>query len=161
MPFLQEHRKEKPEEYELEIKKIRKKRSLDANSYYWALLGKLASVLRTSQDELHEHLLQDYGVLRSKNGEPVTFTLRADINSHEVTKYTKVLKTGRIYGKGAVMYGVLKGSSEMDTQEFSVLLDGLIYECKEQGIETISPEELAKLKILMEEQNAQGISDKI
>jgi hypothetical protein len=34
----------------------------------------------------------------------------------------------------------------MDSKEFSMLLDGLIYECKEQGINTMTPAELLKLK---------------
>lgn len=146
---------EKPAEWEISIERKKKARSLDANAYYWQLITKLSGVLRTSKDELHEQMLQDYGVFREIGGAPVTFTLRADIDPHEVTPYTKVIRTGEIGGKPAVMYGVLKGSSEMDSREFSTLLDGLISECKEQGIETLTPLEIERLKAaLKEEQNA-------
>lgn len=36
-----------------------------------------------------------------------------------------------------------KRSSEMDTKEFKRLLDGLISECKEVGIDVRTPEEIA------------------
>ena len=36
----------------------------------------------------------------------------------------------------------------MDSKEFSVLLDGLISECEEQGIPVLTPDEVAKLKYI-------------
>src|SRR5574344_353673 len=38
------------------------------------------------------------------------------------------------------------GSSRLDTIEFGILLDNLIEECKLQGIQTMTPEELSKLR---------------
>lgn len=139
---------EKP--WELEIHKQRKKRSLDANSYYWVLLTRLAQKLRTSNDELHEQMINDYGVVKLwSDGTKITFTLRAEIDPHEVAKYVKVVKTQTINGVEGITYAVMKGSSEMSTDEFSALLDGLISECKEQGIPTATPAELEQMKALM------------
>lgn len=135
---------EKP--FELEIKRVRKKRSLDANAYYWVLVGKLAQALRTSTGAIHRQMLNDYGVIKTLDGRPVTFTLRAGIPPEEVADYTRVVKTGEINGIKAVMYAVEKGSSEMDSKEFSALLDGLISECQEQGIQTATPLELARME---------------
>ena len=42
-------------------------------------------------------------------------------------------------------YMMLKGSSEYDTKEMSHLIDGLVSECKEMGIETLPPEELERM----------------
>ena len=36
----------------------------------------------------------------------------------------------------------------MNKQEFSILLDGLISECKEVGISTMSPKEISELNYL-------------
>lgn len=47
---------------DIDIKKHRNKRSLDANSYMWQLLQKLADVLETSKDELYLIMLGRYGV---------------------------------------------------------------------------------------------------
>ena len=38
------------------------------------------------------------------------------------------------------------GSSEYDTRQMSRLIDLIVMECKEQGIETMTPRELALLK---------------
>ena len=41
------------EKLSLEIKRYRRKRSLDANAYYWVLCTKLAKVLQVSNQEIH------------------------------------------------------------------------------------------------------------
>ena len=43
------------------IKEYRKKRSLDANNYYWTLLTKLATVMKLSNPEAHNMMLYEYG----------------------------------------------------------------------------------------------------
>ena len=51
-------------------------------------------------------------------------------------------------GKGGKMYRtymMLRGSSDYDTKEMGVLINGLVEECKEQGIETIPPDELRRI----------------
>ena len=46
---------------DMTLKKHSDKRSLDANAYYWKLLGELAKALQTSHEELHNQLLDSYG----------------------------------------------------------------------------------------------------
>lgn len=48
-------------------------------------------------------------------------------------------------------YVMLKGSSRYDSAEMAHLLDGLISECKQLGIETATPEELERMKQLYEQ----------
>lgn len=63
------------------IKKIRKKRSLDANAYYWVLVSKLSEKLRTSKEEMHNILLSRYGQIdRDEDGNSIIFSLRSDID---------------------------------------------------------------------------------
>ena len=45
----------------IQIKKYRKKRSLDANAYYWVLITKLARRLELSNPEMHNMCLERYG----------------------------------------------------------------------------------------------------
>ena len=47
----------------LRIKAVRyrKKRSLDANAYYWVLVTKMAEALKVSKPFMHNHLLRKYG----------------------------------------------------------------------------------------------------
>jgi len=45
---------------------------------------------------------------------------------------------------------MLKGSSAYDTQEMSVLIEGLVSECKELGIETLPPDEIKRMLMTYE-----------
>lgn len=120
-----------------EVKELREKRSLTQNAYYWALLSRLASILRTSNEELHFQLLQRYA--------PVTkVVLLSNVDWPAFYKYTVLEWEDE--EQNAKYWRVYKGSSEMDTAEFTRLLDGLISECKEVGIETATPEELAMMR---------------
>ena len=108
------------------------KRTLTANAYYWALIGKLAQTLRTSKDELHESLLFQYGEIEGTEIEITTGSV-SRLKGHWVrTNDGKYLQ--------------MKGSSEMDSRAFSALLDGLIYECREQGIEVMPDSEIQRLR---------------
>ena len=124
-----------------EIKEKKSKRSLTANAYYWSLLNQLASVMRTSSDEVHFMMLRRYGVCE-------VVSVRSDINVKGYFKYYKEIGHGTVEGKDFCHYKIYKGSSEMDSKEFSVLLDGLISECEEVGIPVLTPDEVAKLKYI-------------
>ena len=124
-----------------EIKEKKSKRSLTANAYYWSLLNQLASVMRTSSEEVHFMMLRRYGVCE-------VVSVRSDINVKGYFKYYKEIGHGTVEGKDFCHYKIYKGSSEMDSKEFSVLLDGLISECEEVGIPTLTPDEVAKLRFI-------------
>ena len=132
------------EDGEYEVKKHRNKRSLSANSYYWTLLTKLAGVLRTSNEELHEVMLRRYGAYEvDGDGNIVTITVRSDIDP---TRWAHC-ERGRTSADGKwTAYRIIKGSSKYNTAEMSRLLDGLISECQECGIETMTPVQMQKLK---------------
>lgn len=140
---------EKP--YDLELKPHRKKRSLDANAYYWVLIEKLAQILGVPVHTMHEMLLMDYGTLkRREDGSLMAFSLLADIDPHEVCKYPRRIGSADLNGKEFIHYAVVKGSSEMDSKEFSILLDGCISECKAVGVEVLSEDEIKRMKGALE-----------
>ena len=126
-----------------EVQEYHEKRSLTANSYYWVLLSELAGRLRTSRDELHDFMLRRYGqYLKDKEGNIVCVavapdTVMTDFDGH--FEYAGPFK-------GYARYKVLRGSRTYDSKEFSILLDGLISECHEVGIDTMTPNELLRLK---------------
>lgn len=137
------------DKFELQIKRIRSKRGLTANAYYWVLVDHLAKVLGSSKDEVHEQLMQDYGTFKlNESGKPIVFTIAAGENPKDIAPYSRAFAEGYVDGKKFIHHAVLKGSSEMSAYEFGVLLDGLISECKQMGIETMTPQEIAELEIL-------------
>ena len=120
-----------------EVKEWHPKRSLTTNAYYWVLLSNLARVLRTSKDELHEQMLEQYGVV-----EGTVVTMKANIPVSRLPGHWRLLKSdGKWNG-----YIQLLGSSQMDSSQFSALLDGLIGECKEQNVETLPQGEIERLR---------------
>ena len=54
-----EYEETKDSEISIEIKKYRKRRSLDANAYFYVLVNKIASALNISDQEVHDKLLRD------------------------------------------------------------------------------------------------------
>ena len=133
------------------VKQFREKRTITQNAYYWKLLEELKNVLRIGDDEAHVLMLQRYGqIAEDENGNKIIFSLMSHIAPVGILKYSKELgkKTLNVDGKDVEFthYKALKGSSEMSTLEMSILIDGLISECKEVGIETDTPEELERLK---------------
>lgn len=124
-----------------EIKEKKSKRSLTANAYYWSLLNQLASVMRLSSDKLHFMMLRRYGVCE-------VVSVRSDIKVDGYFRYYEEIGQSDLDGKEFTHYKIYKGSSEMNSKEFSVLLDGLISECEDQGIPVLTPDEVAKLKYI-------------
>lgn len=128
----------------IEIKKFREKRSLNANAYAWTLIGKIADIVGASKDEVYIEMLRRYGQSE----------MMSVVDGIDLSKYVKYFdEAGESYLKGKLFkhYRVYKGSSEFDTREMSILIDGIVYEAKELGIQTETPEQIARMKALWEE----------
>lgn len=122
-----------------EIKEHKEKRSLTANAYAWSLIGKIADALRTSKDETYRTMLKRYG-----QSEMVSVV--SSVNVHGYFKYYEPIATTMLQGKEFTHYRIFKGSSEYDTKEMAVLIDGIVSEAKELEIETLPPAEIQRLK---------------
>ena len=130
----------------IEIKKHREKRSLNANAYCWVLIEKIAEKMGKSKEEIYVRMLQDYGTIATdSDGRKVIFSLREDIDVSKYFKYYKEL--GYSKDKKFKHYYVIKGSSEYDTAEMKHFIDGIVQDCQMLSIETMTPEEIAKLEI--------------
>jgi len=127
-----------PDEKKYEIKEYKEKRSLNANNYYWELVTQLANILRMDKEDLHFILLQKYG-------QSEMISVVADVDMKDYLKYYTEAGESILNGKLFKHYKVYKGSSEMNRKEMSILINGLVDECKRQGIETRSPEEVKSL----------------
>lgn len=133
---------------DVEIKQHKDKRSLDANAYYWLLVGKVRNVTGDSNNRIHNMMLDRYGELeRMPDGSLIPFCIRDDIDYLEFP-YPHLKPTQKTLAKGDKLYRwyyQIKGSSEYNTAEMSHLIDGIVSECKEMGIETLPPEELERM----------------
>ena len=127
--------------YDVSITIYSDKRTKTMNSYYWVLLTQLANVLRTSKEELHEQIIKRYS-------QRDYISLLANINPSNYFPYYEEKNTFTHNNNTFKSYLIFKRSSDMNKQEFSILLDGLISECKECGISTMSSNEIAELNYI-------------
>lgn len=128
---------------DVSIKQCRFRRSNDANSYAWVLITKIADALRADKQGVYIQMLERYGQ-REKNllsvvSEAVDMIYTAT-NNHCTTIGTSVLN-----GKEFTHLAILRGSSTYDSNEMAILVDGIVSEAKELGIETLTPKELSLL----------------
>ena len=129
------------EKLSIEIKPYREKRSLNANNYAWKIITEIGNVLRASKDEIYLKMLKRYG-------QSEMFSVLANIPIEKYVKYYEEVGEGTVNGKLFKHYRVYKGSSEFDTREMSIFIDGVVSEAKELGIQTETPDEIARLKSL-------------
>lgn len=124
---------------EITAKKQRKHRSLNANALLWSCLGKIAAVLRTDKWSVYLEMLKRYGIYTYICVKPQAVEMLK-----RQWRECEEIGTININGQEAVQMLCYYGSSTYDTKQFSVLLDGVISEMKEAGIETPSEEELRR-----------------
>lgn len=138
--FREEYDKLHEKPVEIVIKRYREKRSLDANAYLWALITKIANVLRESKEEIYFDMLRRYG-----QGGAVSVEEKYAEDFKRSYKYNDFLGSSVLNGKTFQHFRFWVGSSEYNSEEMSILIDGVIYEAKNLGIETMTPEELQSL----------------
>ena len=122
-----------------EVNQHREKRSLTANAYAWVLIGKIADVVRASKDEIYLQMLKRYG-----QSEVVSVLSEIDVDGY--FKYFEPFATATLNGKKFTHYKIFKGSSEYNSREMAVLIDGIVSEAKDLEIETLPPYEIQRLK---------------
>lgn len=131
-----------------EIKKWRKRRSLDANKYYWELAGKLAQHFDLDNIQLHNTMLRRYSEpWFSEDGDLQTWFIPADVDiDHFRDLHFGIMETGiQMQEQTYIKVYLLLPSHLMDSKQMSRLIDGVVGECKAAGIETIPPDELERL----------------
>lgn len=135
------------EKLEINVKKWRKKRSLNCNNYAWHLLSELARAYNTSKEEIYEEMLKSYGTYQTDDdGNVAMISVLEHIDCSKFGIHVEYAGKGHVGGKVFNHYRVLKGSSEYDTKEMSTFVDGIVSECKGVGIDVTTPEELARMK---------------
>lgn len=127
------------EKLSIKIDKYREKRSLNANNYAWKLLTEIGNVAQLSKEEAYLMMLKRYG-------QSEIISVLAHIPIGEYVKYCEEAGESKLNGKLFKHYKVYKGSSEFDTREMSIFLDGVVSEAKELDIPTETPEQITRLK---------------
>ena len=125
--------------------KYRKKRSLDANGYFWALVDKLASKTNMKKKEIYRNAIKEIG------GVSEILCLRNEAVEKFCTNWEKngigwQTETSPSKFENCTNVIIYYGSSTYDSKQMSMLIDSIIQECKQQGIETLTSAELERMK---------------
>lgn len=136
---------ELPEKLSVEVKKWTKPRSLDANAYFWVLAGKLAEKLQISPEAVYRNYIKDIG------GNFVITPIRNDAKETWIKNWQSKglgwlcddLGQSKLEGYSNILN--YYGSSTYDSAQMSRLIDLIVQDCRAQGIETMTPLELARL----------------
>lgn len=131
--------------YVVEVKQYKHGRSLDANAYCWVLIDKLSEKTRIDKSEIYRRVIKEIG----GNSQTVCVLEKAA---------DKLIESWCCHGLGwqaekfdskidnCVNVTLYYGSSVYNTAQMSRLIDSIVQECKAQRIETMTPDELARLK---------------
>ena len=129
----------------LDLTEHREKRSKNANAYAWVLMGKIAAKLGTTPEEVYRQIIPEIG----NNYEIVCVQdqavekLRQGWSRNGLGWMTDTM-TSKI--KGCTNVILYYGSSTYDKEQMTTLLNRIIEEAKELHIETLTPEELARME---------------
>ena len=125
---------------DVQIKKYRKKRSLDANAYFWQLISKIAVELNNDKWDIYLAMLKRYGKY-------TYIAVKPNVVDAVKAQWRETEEVGEIEinGKKAIQLLCYFGSSTYNSKEMSTLIEGTVYEAKELGIETLPPIELESL----------------
>ena len=142
--------------YELIIRKYQERRSLRANNYSWALTDKLSEKMlvagvKLSKQEMHAEMIFRYGQPEVKDDETVIELLKEGINAQEYYPYALAIEQGELNGKPYTAWRIYRGSHTYTKKEMSLFIKGIVEECREQGIQTETPEEIDRMISLIKE----------
>lgn len=125
-----------------EVKKYSEKRNKKQNSKYWKLLTELSIVTQIGIEELHFNMLKNYSTRYEA-------LIPSDKRVTGIEYYEKKSRIKSESGKEFDVYHIYTPSHELNKREFAILLRGLCEECEQVGIETLSPEELKELELII------------
>lgn len=142
------NRLKKEEKLNIDIKKWYQKRSLDANNYCWVLCEKIAQEISkdgalTTKEEIYKDAVKSVGAFVPFIVEEKAFENFKRIWEKQGLGY-QVQETAR--KDKCIRINCYYGSSSYNTKEMSRLIDALVEEAKQLGIETMTPEQLSLLK---------------
>ena len=130
----------------LKVVKATKPRSLDANAYFHVLCDKLRQKLGISMAHCKNLLITSYGQIEYlSEGQALFYKTNAPVEYIQELEGAH-MKFVKMSDDLAYIYKVYRGSHTYDSAEMHQLLEGTIHECELQGIETMTPDEVARME---------------
>lgn len=106
--------------YDCRIVKHRDKRSAEQNALAWAIITDIANELRANKFDIYFDMLKRYGQ---------SFIIETDLDEANLAGYFKYYES-----LPGGQWRIYRGSSEYDSYEMTVFIDGLLDEAAQMGI---------------------------
>ena len=128
---------------DLTIDKWSDKRSIQANAYFHVLVNEIAKATKSSMDDVKKQLVLNYGTpARGSDGKYAAVKVPKNTDLDQFYKYYRHIGTDE---NGLDMYILFKRTSDLNKEEMGRLITGTQDEAKAFGIETMTPDELARM----------------
>lgn len=127
-----------------ELVRQKKKRSLDANAYFFVLADKLAEKLNIPKEDIYRNCIKEIGgvsdvvCVRNDAVEKLCEGWRHNGLGWQTDTFPSKIE-------GCTNVILYYGSSTYDTEQMSRLINNIVEDCKIQGIETRTPDEIADM----------------
>lgn len=129
------------------VKRITQRRSLNANAYFHVLVGKIADRLEISKPKAKNILLGKYGQRELTDTGQMIISVKSEIDMMEREDIHCVpVGYATLNGTDFVHWAIVRPSHTYDNLEMNALITGTVDDAKELGIETLTPNELERIK---------------
>ena len=128
-------------EKQYELREYHKRKTLSQNAYAWVLINEIANKINKSKEQVYLQMLKDYG-------QRTEILLKADVKVKTYFKYYEAINKIKKDDIEFIEYYLYKGSSQFDSKEMSIFIDGIVEEAKQLGIQTMTPNEIRKMEII-------------
>lgn len=130
----------------IRLKKYRKKRSLNANSYFWQLLQDLCELVELDTVEEYKRRVKELGIFRQFKIETENIkTFEKMWTSQGIAWFCEIADTTYIGDTEFKIINAYYGSSSFNSKQMARLIDGVVQDCKVYNIETKPQEEINSL----------------
>lgn len=128
--------------YEFLLRRKKKKKSLSANAYMWVLCDEIARILQSTKDEVYKQAVANVGVFFPLSCESAAFArARAVWESQGAGFFCNVTREQA----GRTEFNAYVGSSQYTQEELSRLIEELVAEAENLGIDTRASRECRAL----------------
>ncbi len=134
----------KEKELAVTIKEYRKKRSIDANNYFWVLCDEVAKKIESTKEEIYKQKIKECGVFEVLPIKAVAVeSFKAKWQKNGLGWFCEDMDGCKLEGYKRLM--VYFGSSSYNSAEMQRLINSIIEDCHELGISTMTDEEIERL----------------
>ena len=128
---------------DLDVERWSEKRSIQANAYFHALCADIAKATKSSLDDVKKMLVLRYGTpARGKDTKYAAVKVPRNTDIDQFYPYARHIGQDE---NGLDMYILFKPTHTLNREEMSHLIDGTVYEAQALNIETLPPDELARM----------------